>query len=108
VTDHDIEPDPPLTEEQRVDVDRLTPSQVRAIDRALLSNTSTKWRKIAFIVGTTMCDEADALPNVPDVYLAERLRRLVNEGLLEAQGYLASMRYAEVRLRAARETADET
>jgi hypothetical protein len=35
---------------------------------------------------------------LPDVYLSQRVRELVESGLLENQGNLARMRFSEVRL----------
>ena len=35
---------------------------------------------------------------IPDVFYAQRVRKLVEDGHLEAQGNLAYMRYSEVRL----------
>ena len=58
----------------------------------------SSWRKVARIVGMTIGDLSERLPNVPDVYYAQRVRRLVAVGELESQGNLAYMRYSEVRL----------
>jgi hypothetical protein len=38
------------------------------------------------------------IPNVPDVYYAQRVCHLVEVGKLESQGNLAFMRFSEVRL----------
>jgi len=108
VTPHDVKPDPPLTAEQRAAVERLSPAQVQAIDAALLSVASPRWRKVAFMVGSVMCDENAHLSDIPDVYYAQRVRDLVQKGLLEAQGHIDCMRYGEVRLPASRELASET
>ena len=106
--DQDVQPDPPLTPEQRAQVECLSTGDVRKIDEALLSNTSHRWCKVAMIVGTTMGDKEERFPEVPDIYYAQRIRHLVEKGILEAQGYLPNMRYAEVRLRSEAETANET
>lgn len=108
MTSHDVEPDAPLSPEQCAAVERLSPAQVQAIDAALMSIASPRWRKVAFLVGTVMCDESARFPDIPDIYYAQRVRSLVQKGLLEAQGYLGSMRYGEVRLPASCEMASET
>ncbi len=41
----------------------------------------------------------DAFEGVPDIYYSERIRKLVEKGVLEAAGNLHYMRYSEVRLR---------
>ena len=38
------------------------------------------------------------IPDVPDIYYAQRVRHLVEIGKLESQGDLHYMRYSEVRL----------
>ena len=40
----------------------------------------------------------NGFPNIPDIYYAQRVRRLVAVGELESQGNLEYMRYSEVRL----------
>ena len=46
----------------------------------------------------TTSELSERFPNVPDVYYAQRVRRLVAVGELESQGNLEYMRYIEVRL----------
>lgn len=38
-------------------------------------------------------------PGIADVFYAQRVRKLVARGVLEAQGDLARMRHGEVRIR---------
>lgn len=100
MTSHDVEPDPPLTAEQLKIVEALTDEQIAEIDNALLANCIQQWRKVAAVVGFTMTDQLmDTFEGVPDIYFAERVRRLVKKGTLEAAGNLNYMRYSEVRLR---------
>jgi hypothetical protein len=68
------------------------------IDRLLLAQSATTWRKVARIVGMTIGELSERFPNIPDVYYAQRVRRLVAVGELESQGNLEYMRYSEVRL----------
>ena len=97
---HDVEPDPPLSAEQLKTVEALSGEQIAEIDSALLANCIKRWRKVAAVVGFTMTDQLmDAFPGVPDLYYAERVRRLVEKGTLESSGNLNYMRYSEVRLR---------
>ena len=94
----DFKPDPPLTEEQIVLVNDLAEDEVARIDKALLSNSSNQWRKVSRIVGTTMNAVTDRISGVPDVYYSQRIRHLIEQGLLEAQGNPNHMRHCEVRL----------
>ena len=92
------QPDPPLSPEQEERVAQLSQADLNEIDMALLSNSDARWRKIARIVGTTMGQMPDEFRGIPDVFYAQRLRRLVSEGQLEAQGRLEYMQFCEVRL----------
>jgi hypothetical protein len=92
-------PDPQLTTEDEVEVAKLSESQVQMIDTALLSNTTERWRKVAMVVAMTMNSMPDTLDDIPDIYYGQRVRKFVRDGVLESQGNLASMRFAEVRLR---------
>ena len=100
MTSHDVEPDPPLTTEQHSIVEALSEEQVAEIDKALLTNCTERWRKVAAVVGFTMTDQfMDTYKGVPDVYYAQRVRGLVEKGTLESEGNLRYMRYSEVRFR---------
>ena len=46
----------------------------------------------------TIGELSERFPNIPDVYYAQRVRRLVAVGELESQGNLEYMGYSEVRL----------
>ena len=46
----------------------------------------------------TIGELSERFPNIPDIYYAQRVRRLVAVGELESQGNLEYMRYSEVRL----------
>lgn len=91
-------PDGPLNAEQSLRVSRLTQEDLWEMDRLLLAQSAREWRKVAHIVGMAISELSERLPDVPDVYYAQRVRRLVAVGELESQGDLAYMRYSEVRL----------
>ena len=94
---HDVSPDPPLDAEQSLRVSRLTQEDLWEMDRVLLAQASESWRKVARIVGMAIGELTARIPNVPDVYYAQRVRHLVEVGKLESQGNLAYMRRSEVR-----------
>jgi hypothetical protein len=98
-------PDGPLTPEQEAVVASLSADFVRQVDAALLSQAGVAWRKVAMLVGLTMMDSALRVPGLPDTFYAMRVRKLVEAGMLEAEGNLDYMRFSEVRLpvRASRE-----
>ena len=98
MSEHDVRPDPPLTPVQAMRVSRLKQEDLWEIDRVLLAQSAPAWRKVARIVGMTIGELSERFPNIPDVYYAQRVRRLVAVGELESQGNLEYMRYGEVRL----------
>ncbi len=92
------QPDPPLTPEQVEQVALLTNEQLEAIDAAILKECSHQFRKVARVAGFALGKMQGSIQNVPDLYYAERVRKLVAEGRLESQGNLNMMGYSEVRL----------
>jgi len=92
------QPDATLTPEQRKLVEKLSDAEILAIDDALLSNTSTQWRKVARVIGATMNKLPSRILGIPDSYYSQRIQNLVKEGLLESQGNLSYMKYSEIRL----------
>lgn len=88
-----------LDEEDEAAVAALGPSDVDAIDRALLSLCEERWRKVAYVVGHAMDVHPNRYLDIPDLYYAQRVRALVEAGKLEAVGNLRRMRFSEVRLR---------
>jgi hypothetical protein len=66
-----------------------------AWDELIFSETCERWLKVARIIGRV----SDRVPNGPHFEeVAARIRALVNEGKLEAQGDLSRWLYSEVRL----------
>ena len=93
-----MEPDPPLSPEQLARVAELSIVEIELIDETLLANACAQNRKVAFLVGSAMIELKSRIPRVPDIYYAQRVKGLVERGLLQAKGNLSYMRYSEVRL----------
>jgi Protein of unknown function len=91
-------PDPQLSAEEAALVSQLTDAQVTAIDSALMSHATLRGRKLAMLVGLAMSSIPNRAPGIPDLFYAQRVRKLVADGRLEAEGNLAFMRFSEVRL----------
>ena len=91
-------PDPPLDVQQSLRVSKLTQAELQEMDSELLAQASNSWRKVARIVGMTIGVMRARIPDVPDIYYAQRVQNLVANGKLESQGNLAFMRFSEVRL----------
>jgi len=63
-----------------------------------LAKANEKWCKVAKIVAASMEAITNRVPGIPDVFYAQRIRKLVKAGKLESQGDIRSMRNSEVRL----------
>lgn len=94
---NDLKPDPGLTEEQKALISSLSDREVQQIDSALLSNTRQDWSKMARVVAITMTQPPFQNSSVPDIFYAMRIRKLLEIGVLESQGFIENMRYCEVR-----------
>ena len=93
----ETQPDPEPNTVQFQAIENLSEAEIKEIDRVLLKHTGRSWRKVARIVGSAMIETKDNSQGIPDLYFAQRIRKMVTEGKLESQGFLANMRYSEVR-----------
>ncbi|HEU5137889.1 MAG TPA: alpha/beta hydrolase, partial [Steroidobacteraceae bacterium] len=63
--EHDVTPDPPLDVEQSLRVSKLTQDDLLEMDRVLVAQASTGWRKVARIVAGAIDALSARLPDVP-------------------------------------------
>jgi len=90
-------PNGPLSDAEVASFARLTQKEIEEIDAAVLSCAFARWRKVAAVVGFAMDKLAAKFPQFSDVFYAERIRVLAEQGRLESQGDLSYMRFSEVR-----------
>jgi len=68
------------------------------VDALILSFTQVQWRKVAMIMSKVV-DASGRRGSDAELHdIAERIRALVEDGQLEAQGDLSRWRHSEVRL----------
>lgn len=96
--DSEIEFDSPMSNEQLDLVNNLTVKEIKAIDAALLNNSCQYFRKTARVIMAAMSDKPITASGIPDVYYGERIKSLVENGLLVSEGNLSAMRFSEVKL----------
>lgn len=94
----DDSPDGEMNAAQAKAAASLSLELVERIDACLLSLVVSHNRKVARVVGSAMLDEALRVPGLPDLFYRDRVRLLVQKGLVVAEGNLDYMRYSEVRL----------
>jgi hypothetical protein len=70
-------------------------------DDALLANILDQWRKVAMVVALTMEQLKSHSHGKNDLFFANRVMLLAQNGLIDSQGDLTRMRYSEVRLKQA-------
>jgi hypothetical protein len=92
------EADEELSDEQQKRVSLLTAEEIATLDAAILRNCSTQFRKIARVVGSSLGELQEIIPNVPDLFYAQRIRQLIADGKLESQGNITAMRFGEIKL----------
>jgi hypothetical protein len=92
-----IDIDPGLSEEQSEICSMLSNDQLEMIDKALLSNVSSHFSKVAKVIALTMTNELSEL-ELPDIFYSQRIQKLVKLGTLDYQGNLNAMRFSEIKL----------
>jgi hypothetical protein len=91
-------PDAQLHTSELEGVSRLKESDIRAIDRIIVVNSTHIWQKATRIVGFTLVDLKNQFPEAPLGFYAQRIAALVQGGKLEVQGDIEFMRLCELRL----------
>jgi hypothetical protein len=92
------EPDTTLNDEEIAAVAKLTIDDVSLIDRALIAECASTWRKIARIVGYALKSLNFEFKDIPLGYLVQRVIALVEAGELVCQGDARYIHNSEVRL----------
>jgi len=95
---HDLIPDPDLAEQRLESTKQLSVLAGKTIDRVLLKNCSSRWSKVSMVVANTMVEFSDRYDDIPDIYYARRLKKLIRNGFLESRGDLSRLRQCEVRI----------
>ena len=93
----ELGPDSEMSRRQREFVSTLSAENIACIDLAILNLVSSRWRKFSYIVMGVMRELGGDLTELPDLYVAERLRILEGNPKFETRGYTRNMRYAEIR-----------
>ena len=94
----EFEADRPLTPDEERLIQSLSDDVVARVDKELLANVRSQNRKVALVIALAMDNPTVGDLGLPDVYLARRLRMMVEGGRLTAEGDLTRMRFSEVRL----------
>lgn len=76
--------------EKRMDVEEL--------DATILSHARQRWRKVAMVAAQTMQERRLGVADEQFDIVVARVRGLVAQGRLVAQGHLGHPRFSEVRL----------
>jgi hypothetical protein len=92
-----LEFDSPPTEAQLQRIASLSATDLADIDAALLALCIPQWRTLARVVGGAMLSFEGRFNGVPDTYFAQRVARLIDEGVLEVTGDPRRMRGCEIR-----------
>jgi hypothetical protein len=96
----------PLDDEESAGIAMLTPADVIAIDKAILSQLNGRWQKTALVVARAMYTYLDRYDDIPDTFYGQRIVALCSEGSIEADGDLRYFRFSEIRAVSLDETAE--
>jgi hypothetical protein len=88
---------PPLSDEEKSLVAKLTDADLQVIDAAILANSSDRWLKVARVVMWTEKALKERFPGLSYIFYAQRLIQLAEQGHLDSRGNLEHMRFSEVR-----------
>ncbi len=91
-------PNPPISAEEKAAADLLSKQDLESIDACILSHCADRFYKVARIIGRTQDELADRFPKLSHVFFTQRLKKLVDTGLLAAAGDVFKMRFSEARL----------
>jgi hypothetical protein len=94
----EFSPDGPLSSDEARVAASLSKELIERIDAELFRHARRQMRKVAMLVGLAMSNPSVRVPGLPDVYYAQRVRSLVEKGVLLSEGNLDFMRFSEVRL----------
>ena len=86
------------TDEEIVQMRSATPEEAAAVDAMVLRKCSSRWQKVAFVVGQLLNEFEEAYEHLPLAYIQARMQELEDRGELEIAGDVWSMRHSEVRL----------
>lgn len=69
------------------------------IDDFIIADTSSRWRKVAMVIGSALLNPEIQIPEGKDKaqLVATRIETMVRDGKLEVEGSLKDWRYSEVR-----------
>lgn len=91
-------PNPPISGEEKAAADLLSQQELEAIDVCILSHCASRFYKVARVIGQNEDKLAGRFPKLSYVFYTQRLKYLVDTGLLGAAGDVFKMRFSEVRL----------
>jgi len=74
----------------------LTHEQLNIIDESILANVKSSYRKVAMVVGLAIKTSIDGL-TIPDIFYSQRVKHLVEKGVLDSVGDVKKMRFSEIK-----------
>ncbi len=74
------------------------PEEACIVDAMILRECTSRWLKVAMVVGNILEKFHSAFPHLPLAYIQARMQELEDTGVLEIAGDVWAMRHSEVRL----------
>ena len=86
------------TEQEVAQMVASSPAERTAAQGMVLRECSTRWQKVAKIVGGLSDEFGRRYPHLPFAYLQATMQRLEDDGKVEIAGDVWAMRHSEIRL----------
>lgn len=77
---------------------KLSIQKLNYIDELLLEVSTNQYKKVSIIIAYILNNPNIHIKGIPDIFYIQRIKLLVNNGLLQSQGNLDSIRFSEIKL----------
>jgi len=86
------------TQQEWAQMRLATHADAEMVDSLILQSCTTRWRKVAMVVGIAMNAFDQKVPHLPMSYMSVRITEMERSGVLELAGDPMNIRFSEVRL----------
>ena len=94
----DYVPDRKMNKEEIDFTSKLSIQKLNYIDELLLEVSTNQYKKVSIIIAYILNNPNIHIKGIPDIFYIQRIKLLVNNGLLQSQGNLDSIRFSEIKL----------
>jgi len=86
------------TQEELEQIQLATLTDAEKVDALILQSCTSRWRKVAMVVGIAEKTFDKQFPHLPASYISIRIIEMERSGVLEVAGDAMNIRFSEVRI----------